>query len=76
MKNRLIAIGSQNYIHFECATWMIRKKDNMHDNKEIPKFDSYEEMAAFWETHSLADYWVRQSLLISILRQKHGGNIW
>ena len=29
----------------------------MHDDKKIPKFDSYEEMAAFWETHSLADYW-------------------
>ena len=26
-------------------------------NKEIPKFDSYEEMATFWDTHSLADYW-------------------
>ena len=29
----------------------------MRDDKEIPKFDSYEEMAAFWDTHSLADYW-------------------
>ena len=29
----------------------------MREDKKIPKFDSYEEMAAFWETHSLADYW-------------------
>ena len=29
----------------------------MNDGKEIPKFDSYEEMAAFWDTHSLADHW-------------------
>ena len=29
----------------------------MHNDKEIPKFDSYEEMATFWDTHSLADYW-------------------
>ena len=57
MEIHLAAIGSQNYIHFECATWMIRKEGNMHDDKKIPKFDSYEEMAAFWDTHSLADYW-------------------
>ena len=34
-----------------------RKQGIMRDDKEIPKFDSYEEMAAFWDTHSLADYW-------------------
>ena len=25
--------------------------------KQIPPFNSYEEMAEFWDTHSLADYW-------------------
>ena len=29
----------------------------MHDNKQIPPFNSYEEMAEFWDTNSLADYW-------------------
>jgi hypothetical protein len=29
----------------------------MHDDKQIPSFNSYEEMAEFWDTHSLADYW-------------------
>ena len=29
----------------------------MHDDKQIPAFTNYEDMAAFWETHSLADYW-------------------
>ena len=29
----------------------------MSDNKPIPKLASYEEMAEFWDTHSLADYW-------------------
>jgi len=29
----------------------------MQENKQIPTFNSYEEMAEFWETHSLADYW-------------------
>jgi hypothetical protein len=29
----------------------------MHDDKQIPPFNSYEEMAEFWDTHSLADYW-------------------
>jgi CopG antitoxin of type II toxin-antitoxin system len=23
----------------------------------MPEFDSYEEMAEFWDTHSVADYW-------------------
>jgi hypothetical protein len=36
---------------------MKRKGDNMHEDKQIPAFNSYEEMAEFWETHSLADYW-------------------
>ena len=29
----------------------------MAKNKKIPEFQSYEEMADFWDTHSLADYW-------------------
>jgi hypothetical protein len=29
----------------------------MDEGKHIPEFTSYEEMAAFWDTHSLADYW-------------------
>ena len=29
----------------------------MDENKSIPDFNSYEEMANFWDTHSLADYW-------------------
>ena len=29
----------------------------MPDDKQIPSFNSYEEMAEFWDTHSLADYW-------------------
>jgi predicted DNA binding CopG/RHH family protein len=29
----------------------------MDEDKIIPEFKSYEEMAEFWETHSLADYW-------------------
>lgn len=29
----------------------------MPDDKEIPKFDSYEDMAEFWDSNSLADYW-------------------
>jgi len=29
----------------------------MSRDKNIPQFKSYEEMAEFWETHSLADYW-------------------
>jgi hypothetical protein len=29
----------------------------MHDDKQIPSFNNYEEMAEFWDTHSLADYW-------------------
>ena len=26
-------------------------------NKQIPEMNSYEEMAEFWDSHSLADYW-------------------
>ena len=26
-------------------------------NKQIPEMNSYEEMADFWDSHSLADYW-------------------
>lgn len=29
----------------------------MHEDKQIPAFRSYEAMAEFWDTHSLADYW-------------------
>jgi hypothetical protein len=36
---------------------MKRKDGSMHNDKQIPPFNSYEEMAEFWDTHSLADYW-------------------
>ena len=26
-------------------------------NKQIPEMNSYAEMAEFWDSHSLADYW-------------------
>ncbi len=29
----------------------------MGEDKPIPELQSYEEMAEFWDTHSLADYW-------------------
>lgn len=29
----------------------------MVPNKQIPEMNSYEEMAEFWDSHSLADYW-------------------
>ena len=29
----------------------------MNENKKIPGFKSYEEMAEFWDTHDLTDYW-------------------
>lgn len=29
----------------------------MSENKQIPELASYEEMAEFWDAHSLADYW-------------------
>lgn len=31
--------------------------DIMSENKIIPEMKSYEEIAEFWDTHSLADYW-------------------
>lgn len=33
------------------------KDDNMDENKTIPQTSSYDEIAEFWDTHSLADYW-------------------
>lgn len=29
----------------------------MDDAKWLPTFTSYEDMARFWDTHSLTDYW-------------------
>ena len=29
----------------------------MDANKKIPEMGSYEEIAEFWDSHSLADYW-------------------
>ena len=29
----------------------------MSENRKIPELKNYEEMAEFWDTHSLADYW-------------------
>jgi hypothetical protein len=29
----------------------------MPENKTIPEMSSYEEIAEFWDAHSLADYW-------------------
>ncbi len=29
----------------------------MSESKPIPEMNSYEEIAEFWDTHSLADYW-------------------
>jgi len=29
----------------------------MKKNKKIPEHKSYEDMAEFWETHDLTDYW-------------------
>jgi hypothetical protein len=29
----------------------------MTQKKSIPKFSTYEEEAAFWDTHSVTDYW-------------------
>lgn len=29
----------------------------MSDDKKIPEMESYEQIADFWDTHSLADYW-------------------
>ena len=29
----------------------------MSDDKKIPELSSYDDVADFWDTHSLADYW-------------------
>ncbi len=29
----------------------------MSEDKKIPKMQSYEQIAEFWDNHSLADYW-------------------
>lgn len=29
----------------------------MSENKLVPEMNSYEEIAGFWDKHSLADYW-------------------
>ena len=29
----------------------------MSEDRHLPEFKSYEEMAEFWDTHSLGDYW-------------------
>lgn len=31
----------------------------MAADKTIPEMSGYEEIAEFWDTHSLADYWPR-----------------
>ena len=36
---------------------MPKKDGSMHDDKRIPAFTNYEDMAEFWDTHSLADSW-------------------
>lgn len=33
------------------------KGGSLSKDKRIPEFNSYEEMAEFWDSHSLADYW-------------------
>lgn len=37
--------------------WRIVKGKIMSEDKNLPEFKSYEEMAEFWDTNSLADYW-------------------
>ncbi len=57
----------------------------MDENKKIPEFNSYLEMAEFWDSHSLADYWdqtepaefeisneVRRRYLVSVDRELLG----
>ena len=42
------------------AIWKVVSEGPMSEDKgRIPEFSSYEEMADFWDTHSLADYWVQ-----------------
>jgi hypothetical protein len=38
-----------------------RNDDNMEDAKSLPTFSNYEDMAAFWDSHSLAEGADRQS---------------
>jgi hypothetical protein len=40
----------ENYTDITC-------RNNNFMTKKIPKFKSLEEEAAFWDTHSFADYW-------------------
>ncbi len=57
----------------------------MEENKKIPDFKNYQDMAEFWDTHSLADYWdqtepaefeiadnARRRYLISVDRELFG----
>ena len=37
--------------------WIKKREEDMKKSKHIPKHKNYEEMAEFWDTHSLADYW-------------------
>ena len=41
---------------------MRRKDASMHDDKQMPSFNNYEEITEFWDTHSLADYWDQTEL--------------
>lgn len=34
-----------------------KNDDNMNENKIILDMESYQEIAEFWDTHSLGDYW-------------------
>jgi len=36
---------------------MTASEVHMTDDKKIPTLTSYEEMADFWDAHSVADYW-------------------
>jgi hypothetical protein len=64
---------------------MVAKGIDMEENKKIPEFNSYVEMAEFWDSHSLADYWdqtepaefeisndVRRRYLVSVDRELLG----
>ena len=37
--------------------WITKKGNCMIENKKIPEFNNYIEIAEFWDSHSLADYW-------------------
>lgn len=62
--------------------WIKEREEDMKTGKQIPKHKNYEEMAEFWDSHSLADYWdqtkpadfevskpLRHSYLISVDRE-------